>query len=67
MIRAGDLARAEATLDRAWELDQKNPQAMAEWLLTHDSDLASRAGREIRLSDGRVTDVVDRRTARLTG
>ena len=29
MIREGDLARAEATLDRAWELDPKNPQAMA--------------------------------------
>jgi CheY-like chemotaxis protein len=29
MIRRGRLALAEATLDRAWELDPKNPQAMA--------------------------------------
>ena len=29
MIRNGELKRAEATLDRAWELDPKNPQAMA--------------------------------------
>ncbi len=29
LIRSGDLARAGATLDRAWELDPKNPQAMA--------------------------------------
>ena len=29
MIRNGDLRLAEATLDRAWELDPKNPQAMA--------------------------------------
>jgi Flp pilus assembly protein TadD len=29
LIRRGDLQRAEATLDRAWELDPKNPQAMA--------------------------------------
>ena len=29
MIRSGNLALAEATLDRAWELDPKNPQAMA--------------------------------------
>jgi tetratricopeptide (TPR) repeat protein len=29
MIRRGDLRLAEATLDRAWELDPKNPQAMA--------------------------------------
>ncbi|NNK07943.1 MAG: hypothetical protein HKP50_11605 [Myxococcales bacterium] len=29
MIRGGRLALAEATLDRAWELDPKNPQAMA--------------------------------------
>jgi tetratricopeptide (TPR) repeat protein len=29
LIRAGDLVLAEATLDRAWELDPKNPQAMA--------------------------------------
>ena len=29
MIRSGDLRLAEATLDRAWELDPKNPQAMA--------------------------------------
>jgi Flp pilus assembly protein TadD len=28
-IRSGDLRLAEATLDRAWELDPKNPQAMA--------------------------------------
>ena len=29
MIRSGRLSLAEATLDRAWELDPKNPQAMA--------------------------------------
>ncbi|MCZ6806720.1 MAG: tetratricopeptide repeat protein [Deltaproteobacteria bacterium] len=29
LIRSGELDRAEATLDRAWELDAKNPQAMA--------------------------------------
>jgi Flp pilus assembly protein TadD len=29
MIRKSDLRRAEATLDRAWELDPQNPQAMA--------------------------------------
>jgi hypothetical protein len=29
MIRRGELRLAEATLDRAWELDPKNPQAMA--------------------------------------
>ena len=29
LIRNGELSRAEATLDRAWELDPKNPQAMA--------------------------------------
>ncbi len=29
MIRDGRLRLAEATLDRAWELDPKNPQAMA--------------------------------------
>lgn len=29
LIRGGELNRAEATLDRAWELDPKNPQAMA--------------------------------------
>lgn len=29
LIRHGQLALAEATLDRAWELDPKNPQAMA--------------------------------------
>jgi DNA-binding response OmpR family regulator/Flp pilus assembly protein TadD len=29
LIRGGELDRAEATLDRAWELDPKNPQAMA--------------------------------------
>jgi Flp pilus assembly protein TadD len=29
MIRRGDLDLAEATLDRAWELDPRNPQAMA--------------------------------------
>jgi DNA-binding response OmpR family regulator len=29
MIRSGKLSLAEATLDRAWELDPKNPQAMA--------------------------------------
>jgi DNA-binding response OmpR family regulator/predicted negative regulator of RcsB-dependent stress response len=29
LIRSGDLRLAEATLDRAWELDPKNPQAMA--------------------------------------
>jgi len=29
LIRSGQLRLAEATLDRAWELDPKNPQAMA--------------------------------------
>ena len=29
LIRTDDLRLAEATLDRAWELDPKNPQAMA--------------------------------------
>jgi CheY-like chemotaxis protein len=29
MIRKSELLRAEATLDRAWELDPQNPQAMA--------------------------------------
>ena len=29
MIRSGDLRLAEATLDRAWEIDPRNPQAMA--------------------------------------
>ena len=29
IIRSGKLRLAEATLDRAWELDPKNPQAMA--------------------------------------
>ena len=29
MIRSGNFRLAEATLDRAWELDPKNPQAMA--------------------------------------
>ena len=29
IIRNGELRRAEATLDRAWELDPRNPQAMA--------------------------------------
>ncbi|MGD8608554.1 MAG: tetratricopeptide repeat protein, partial [Myxococcales bacterium] len=29
MIRSGNLSLARATLDRAWELDPKNPQAMA--------------------------------------
>ncbi len=29
LIRRGELRLAEATLDRAWELDPKNPQAMA--------------------------------------
>jgi Tfp pilus assembly protein PilF len=29
MIRRGELRLAEATLDRAWELDPRNPQAMA--------------------------------------
>ncbi len=29
LIRSGRLRLAEATLDRAWELDPKNPQAMA--------------------------------------
>jgi CheY-like chemotaxis protein len=29
LIRSGELRLAEATLDRAWELDPKNPQAMA--------------------------------------
>ena len=29
LVRGGELGRAEATLDRAWELDPRNPQAMA--------------------------------------
>jgi len=29
LIRRGKLGQAQATLDRAWELDPKNPQAMA--------------------------------------
>lgn len=29
LIRSGELRLAEATLDRAWELDPRNPQAMA--------------------------------------
>ncbi|MGB3051223.1 MAG: tetratricopeptide repeat protein [Polyangiales bacterium] len=29
LIRSGQLSLAEATLDRAWELDPRNPQAMA--------------------------------------
>ena len=29
LIRSGELGLAEATLDRAWELDPRNPQAMA--------------------------------------
>ena len=29
MVRQGNLDLAEATLDRAWELDPRNPQAMA--------------------------------------
>jgi CheY-like chemotaxis protein/predicted negative regulator of RcsB-dependent stress response len=29
LIRSGNLGLAQATLDRAWELDPKNPQAMA--------------------------------------
>jgi Flp pilus assembly protein TadD len=29
LIRKGELGLAEATLDRAWELDPRNPQAMA--------------------------------------
>ena len=29
LIRSGKLRLAEATLDRAWELDPRNPQAMA--------------------------------------
>jgi CheY-like chemotaxis protein len=29
LVRQGELGRAEATLDRAWELDPRNPQAMA--------------------------------------
>jgi len=29
LIREGKLGLAQATLDRAWELDPKNPQAMA--------------------------------------
>jgi putative ABC transport system ATP-binding protein len=33
-------------------------------LVTHDRELAARAGREIRLRDGRIEEVVDRRGAR---
>lgn len=46
LIRGGELDRAEATLDRAWELDPKNPQAMAGYarlyLARKDADRAAR-------------------------
>ncbi len=44
LIRGGELDRAGATLDRAWELDPKNPQAMAGYatlyVATMDGDRA---------------------------
>jgi CheY-like chemotaxis protein/predicted negative regulator of RcsB-dependent stress response len=44
LIRRGELALAEATLDRAWELDPQNPQAMAGYarlyLASQDGDRA---------------------------
>ncbi len=46
LIRGGQLDRAEATLDRAWELDPKNPQAMAGYarlyLARKDGDRAAK-------------------------
>jgi DNA-binding response OmpR family regulator/Flp pilus assembly protein TadD len=46
LIRAGELDLAEATLDRAWELDPKNPQAMAGYaslyLARKDADRAAK-------------------------
>lgn len=46
LIRSGELDRAEATLDRAWELDPKNPQAMAGYatlyIATKDGERAVR-------------------------
>ena len=46
LIRAGQLDLAEATLDRAWELDPKNPQAMAGYaslyLARKDADRAAK-------------------------
>jgi Tfp pilus assembly protein PilF len=44
LIRSGQLRVAEATLDRAWELDPRNPQAMAGYatlyLATKDGERA---------------------------
>jgi CheY-like chemotaxis protein len=44
LIRSGQLRLAEATLDRAWELDPRNPQAMAGYatlyLATKDGERA---------------------------
>jgi DNA-binding response OmpR family regulator len=50
LIRRGELGRAEATLDRAWELDPKNPQAMAGYarlyLARKDADRAVKWARK---------------------
>jgi CheY-like chemotaxis protein len=35
LIRKGKLGQAQATLDRAWELDPRNPQAMAGYARLH--------------------------------
>jgi Tfp pilus assembly protein PilF len=46
LIRRGQLRLAEATLDRAWELDPANPQAMAGYatlyLKAKDGDRAAK-------------------------
>jgi CheY-like chemotaxis protein/predicted negative regulator of RcsB-dependent stress response len=46
LIRRGELRLAEATLDRAWELDPQNPQAMAGYatlyLASKDGDRAAK-------------------------
>lgn len=53
LIRRGELQLAEATLDRAWELDPQNPQAMAGYatlyLASNDGDRAAKwAARAVR-------------------
>jgi Tfp pilus assembly protein PilF len=50
LIRNGELRRAEATLDRAWELDPRNPQAMAGYAALYvamkDGDRAAKWARK---------------------